>query len=1147
MNKWKGIILLFCMILACMAFAGCSGSKESGESAKESVSQNAEITVTFDPCMADYEGLKTNTPLAQKLTKGDLVKEPTIRAMENPNNYTCEGWYTSKDYTVKWNFQTDTVQESMTLYARWVQAHSVNYYLTDGEMCELKRTVSVAKNGLAQKIDTLAQGYELLGYYKDEAFTEEFDFNAPILEDTDVYIRRSPYIYLDAKFIQKNFVGVAANAGKDGSTFGGIEYMEDEDCVEVDFGYCPDLLDPHIIMQNIPLVINKSQKLEITMRLPEGGAPWGAMVIYVTSLYEDKSIAVFAGANEEMSANMQLNQLNDGWTTVTIDLGEKLYGGASVWANSTYLGLMRIQFQYAQPSVDRNDTHSVYIKSIKGVADDTYVGTDDTFEDGLLANDAEAILNGAVSTVENGFSFPADRAEVNGEVVNGSAYNKKEGLLVYMPYRTPYNEVNIKPEDGKEISLDVNKAMKLRVKNLGYIPYLEIQFENTNGYSSSIEVKLPSKMVEFETFNIDLSEVINLSGTLKNIKIAANSKGIDNAYIIESIEFVEYIVDPVTGFDFNYIRDTEAITNEYSSEYRMLGFDVKESGASFFKEYVQYAIHGYDSLTLSYVNPDGGVTRVNVTLTVDGQDYTYAYDVEACNSVATVEKPLDGVGNVSRMTVSFEGEGIIYLDALKLDFETGIDLTDKGTVERYLSNQTWLKGMYDSTEGAARIDLPQAPAMFYLADAGLANIEIGDNNKLYLIYQNRGNGNQPLTILLYGSDTVNGIINYNNSQVYYFDSVKNMFAGEWAAVEVDLSGFSWEYINLVKIQNDEGSSEEIYVRAVTLDRVETAVEPEPEPEIPVTSLDFSAMEGAQMYLDNAWVKGAYDQTEGALKADLAQSAAMFYLAPTGAINNLKISAEKKLYVIYQIRGELTNQPIIVTVFGGDSATDTAWGSKNGGEFWKDVQRSMTSGQWAVLEIDLSEFEWEYISVIKIQAGEPTTAGEIYIKAITVEQYEVETPDPQPINGFDFSAVENAQMYLDNAWVKGAYDQTEGALKADLAQSAAMFYLAPTGAKENIAIGTEKKVYITYQIRGELTNQPIIVTVFGGDSATDTAWGSKNGGEFWKDVQRSMTSGQWAVLEIDLSEFEWEYISVIKIQAGEPSTAGEIYIKVIEIK
>ena len=975
MKKCKVVLVLCFALVLGMLFVGCG--KPSDDS--ESVDSN-EVLVEFDPCMEDYDGLRTNIPLTQKLKKGDSVKEPTIRALENPNNYTCEGWYTSKDYTTKWNFKTDTVQASMTLYAKWVQSCYVSYYLTDGETSELMRTVTVAKNGFAQKNDSLAKGYKLLGYYKDDALSQEFDFNAPIVEDTNVYIKRSPYIYLDAKFIAENFTGVASNAGENGATFGGIEYVEEEDYVEVNFGYCPDVVDSHIIMQNIPLVINKSQKIEITMKMPEGNGPLGALVLYVTSLYEDKSIAVFQGANGEMAAHVNLKQINDeGWVTATIDLGERLYGGASIWANSRYLGLLRVQLQYDQPSVDRNDTHSIYIKSIKGVADDTYVGAEDTFEEGFLKNDSDEVLNSVTPTVQNGFSFPADRAEVKGEVVNGTAYNKKEGLLVYMPYRTPYNEVNLKPAEGKEISLDKNKAMKLRVKNLGYIPYLEIKFENTNGFSSSsVEVKLPSQMTEFETLNIDLSGVVGLSGTLKNVKIAANSKGIDNAYIIESIEFMEYIIEPVTGFTFDGVEDTDAITSGYSGEYKMLGFDVKENGASFSKEYTQYAINGYDSLSLGYVNPEGDIKKVNVTLTVNGSDHTYAYDVEACSSLSKIEKSLKGVGNVSKMTVSFEGTGKIYLDALTLGSDLGIDLTDRETVEKYLSDETWMIGMYDTTEGAARVDLSQASAMLYLADAGFKNIEIGDNNRLYVLYQNRGEGNQPLTVLLYGADTVNGKINYGNYEVYYSDSVKNMSAGEWAAVEIDLGGFNWKYINLVKIQNDEGSSEELYVRAVTLAKVEATVDPEPE-----TSLDLSVEENARMYLDSLWVKGEYDETESALKADLAQAPAMLYLAPSGVKNNLKIGEEKKLRITYQIRGELTNQPIIVSVFGGDGATDIKWDTKNGGDFWKDVQRSMTAGQWAVLEIDLSEFNWEYISVVKVHAGDSATAGEIYIKEISL--------------------------------------------------------------------------------------------------------------------------------------------------------------------
>ena len=66
MNKLKGLIFLCCMFLACTVFAGCFGSKNSSESISESGTKT-EVTVTFDPCMEAYEGLKTNTPFQEKL------------------------------------------------------------------------------------------------------------------------------------------------------------------------------------------------------------------------------------------------------------------------------------------------------------------------------------------------------------------------------------------------------------------------------------------------------------------------------------------------------------------------------------------------------------------------------------------------------------------------------------------------------------------------------------------------------------------------------------------------------------------------------------------------------------------------------------------------------------------------------------------------------------------------------------------------------------------------------------------------------------------------------------------------------------------------------------------------------------------------
>lgn len=313
----------------------------------------------------------------------------------------------------------------------------------------------------------------------------------------------------------------------------------------------------------------------------------------------------------------------------------------------------------------------------------------------------------------------------------------------------------------------------------------------------------------------------------------------------------------------------------------------------------------------------------------------------------------------------------------------------------------------------------------------------------------------------------------------------------------------------------------------------------------VSSLDLSVESTANVYINNGWIKGSYDATESAPKADLSQGHAMLYLSPaswafTGGMDNLEIGAATRLEITYKNNGAVNN-PLYISVSGGNSATDAAWDTQF---ISKDcLTNTDTSGNWATITVDVSSTSYTHISCVKLDAINAGTGGEMWIRSIAlVYDEDVWVPETK----IDLSDESVANTYLNNAWVKGSYDATEEAIVADLAQQAAMFYRGP-GGMENLYVGDANTLEITYQIRGELTNQPIIVSVFGGDSTTDTAWDTKSGGDFWKDVQRSMTSGQWATLSIDISSFAYDYISVVKLQAGSGDTAGEMYIKSIELK
>ncbi|WP_201290375.1 InlB B-repeat-containing protein, partial [Erysipelothrix anatis] len=58
----------------------------------------------------------------QNLEAGAKVVKPSDPTR---TGFTFAGWYTSSTFETVWNFDTDTVQNTMTLYAKWNQEEAV--------------------------------------------------------------------------------------------------------------------------------------------------------------------------------------------------------------------------------------------------------------------------------------------------------------------------------------------------------------------------------------------------------------------------------------------------------------------------------------------------------------------------------------------------------------------------------------------------------------------------------------------------------------------------------------------------------------------------------------------------------------------------------------------------------------------------------------------------------------------------------------------------------------------------------------------------------------------------------------------------------------------------------------------------------------
>ena len=141
------------------------------------------LTITFDSM-----GGSAVSPMETKW--GTRVDAPTAPAREG---WIFQGWYTDINVTEgsKFNFETTLVKENITLYAKWTEYMPTVTFIHNVDGCDLLmanvkyNTAYVKPNNLT----TEAAGYELEGYYADEAMTLAYDFSTQLKQDITIYVK----------------------------------------------------------------------------------------------------------------------------------------------------------------------------------------------------------------------------------------------------------------------------------------------------------------------------------------------------------------------------------------------------------------------------------------------------------------------------------------------------------------------------------------------------------------------------------------------------------------------------------------------------------------------------------------------------------------------------------------------------------------------------------------------------------------------------------------------------------------------------------------------------------------------------------------------------------------------------------------------
>ena len=124
---------------------------------------------------------KTGLSLGQTITK---PADPTAEG------YTFGGWYKEAECNNAWNFDTDTVQKSQILYAKWtINTYTVNFD-TQGGSAVPAQTVEYRAKATAPTAAPTREGYTFDGWYKEQECTNIWGFETDVVTgETTIYAK----------------------------------------------------------------------------------------------------------------------------------------------------------------------------------------------------------------------------------------------------------------------------------------------------------------------------------------------------------------------------------------------------------------------------------------------------------------------------------------------------------------------------------------------------------------------------------------------------------------------------------------------------------------------------------------------------------------------------------------------------------------------------------------------------------------------------------------------------------------------------------------------------------------------------------------------------------------------------------------------
>ena len=178
------------------------------------------------------------------VSQGSVEEESLIQKPADPTKegYTFAGWYTDETFKTEWNFDTDKMpSKDITLYAKWnVNNYNVTYDSNGGTSVPQESVEYNAK--VSKPTDPTKEGYTFAGWYTDETFKTEWNFDTDKMPSKDITLyakwtlkwsgmNNAPVINVENKTIKAGtefnpMDGVTATDTEDGNLTNDIKIIE---------------------------------------------------------------------------------------------------------------------------------------------------------------------------------------------------------------------------------------------------------------------------------------------------------------------------------------------------------------------------------------------------------------------------------------------------------------------------------------------------------------------------------------------------------------------------------------------------------------------------------------------------------------------------------------------------------------------------------------------------------------------------------------------------------------------------------------------------------------------------------------------------------------------------------------------------------